>query len=574
MTGTDQVVPARAVKPPEVSVICTAVYSPPVAYARIESAVPTGTPATDFTANGWTVVNNATAGKDKLFVGTAATPSLGTYSMFSGTSATSFVGQSPASVNHIYRDITFPAGESKITLTFKYKIPVTDATWDYLKLWLVPTTTTPVAGTQLTTGQIGVTAGYDSSTTYVTQTVTIPASAAGTTQRLVFSWRSDGASPSAVISVDEISLVTSVPVAPNAAPITFTATGLSQTGLTVNWIDNSTNETGFRVYRSTDNITFTQTGADILTTSSATIDTTYSLAQTGLTAATLYYYRIVSYVDVESPYLLGSQTTASPVAPNCPTTIVPAEAATGVAAVPTITWSGAGGLPAPTYDVYMSTNSALVTSKDATVRVVTASATASYTPAALTLGSTYYWMVVPVNSGGGPTTCTVNSFTVLAPATFTATASGGLWSSPETWVGGVLPPAGNDVTIPAGSVVTVNQITSYRNLTIAGTVQWIASSFVMSIANNLTINSGGVFLPYNTALSGQTVNIGGSFQNDGFANLALATLVFNGTGATLNGTNPTLSGTGTFQGDGTRGIIKTLTFTNLLANVISTTQGI
>ncbi len=374
------------------------------------------------------------------------------------------------------------------------------------------------------------------------------------------------------IGIDEVRVY--IPIVADAAPITFTATGLSQTGLTVNWIDNSTNETGFRVYRSTDNITFTQTGTDILTNSSGSTGTAYSLVQTGLTAATLYYYQIVAYVDAESAFLLGSQTTASPVAPNCPTTIFPAEAATGVVAVPTITWSGAGGLPAPTYDVYMSTNSALVTSKVATVRVVTASATASYTPAALTLGSTYYWMVVPVNSGGGPTTCTVNSFTVLAPATFTATASGGLWSSPETWVGGVLPPAGNDVTIPAGSVVTVNQITSYRNLTIAGTVQWIASSFAMSIANNLTINSGGVFLPYNTALSGQTVNIGGSFQNDGFANLALATLVFNGTGATLNGTNPTLSGTGTFQGDGTRGIIKTLTFTNLLANVISTTQGL
>lgn len=544
----------------------------PTGNGGFESAVPTGTPATDFTANGWTVVNNSTTGTDKLFIGTAATPSLGTYSMFSGTSATSFVGQAPASVNHIYRDITFPAGESKITLTFKYKIPATDATFDFLKLWLVPTTTTPVAGTQLTTGQIGVTAGYDSSTTYVTQTVTIPASAAGTTQRLVFSWRSDGFSPSAVISVDEISLVSAIPVAPSAAPITFSATGLSQTGMTVNWIDNSTNETGFRVYRSTDNITFTQQGADILSTSSALTGTAYSLAQTGLTAATNYYYRIVAYVDVESSYLTGSQITPSPVAPNCPTTIFPANAATGVVAIPTLTWSGAGGLPAPTYDVYFSANSALVSSKDTTVRVATAIAAASFTTSALTLGSTYYWMVVPVNSGGGPTTCTVNSFTVLAPATYTATALGGLWNNAATWVGGVVPPDGNDVTIPAGAIVTINQVTSYRNLTIAGTVQWNASTNAMTIANNLTINSGGVFLPYNTGLTGQTVNVGGSFQNDGYANLALSTLVFNGTGATLNGTNPTLSGTGTFQGDGTRGIIKTLTFTNLLANVISTTQ--
>ena len=176
-----------------------------------ESAIPTGTSTTDYLANGWTVVNNATAGTDKLFIGTAATASAGTYSAFSGTSASSFVGQSPASVNHFYQDVTFPAGMTKITLTFKFKIPTADATFDFLKLWLVPTTTTPVAGTQLASGQIGVTAGYDTGSVYAIQTVVIPASAAGTTQRLVFSWRTDGASPAAVISIDEIALVASLP---------------------------------------------------------------------------------------------------------------------------------------------------------------------------------------------------------------------------------------------------------------------------------------------------------------------------------------------------------------------------
>ncbi len=163
----------------------------------------------DFPTNGWTVVNGA---NNRLFVGSTPVPSAGTNAAFSGTSAASWTGQASASVNHFYRNVTFPAGETIITLSFKYKVSVADLTFDYLKVFLVPTTTTPVAGTQLSSGQIGVTAGYDSATSYTTVNITIPASAANTTQRLVFSWRTDAASPLAAVAVDEISLVTAAPV--------------------------------------------------------------------------------------------------------------------------------------------------------------------------------------------------------------------------------------------------------------------------------------------------------------------------------------------------------------------------
>ncbi len=191
----------------------------PALNGSFESAVPTGVSATDFSANGWSVVNGA---NNQWYIGTAATPSAGTYSAFTGSSATSWTGQSPANVNHIYRDITFPAGESVITLTFKYKVGAADATFDYLKLWATSTSTTPVAGTQLTTTnatQLGVAAGYDSQTSYSLQTVSLPASFAGTTQRIVFSWRTDGFSPTAVLSVDEITLS-------SRAPISITSTSI------------------------------------------------------------------------------------------------------------------------------------------------------------------------------------------------------------------------------------------------------------------------------------------------------------------------------------------------------------
>jgi hypothetical protein len=110
------------------------------------------------------------------------------------------------------------------------------------------------------------------------------------------------------LSIDDVSL--NVAVAPDAAPISFSATAVTQTGMTVNWVDNSTNETAFRVYRSTDNVTFTQVGSDIASTTTAGTGTAYNLpTASGLVPGTTYYYRIVSVVDSESTNLTGTQAT-------------------------------------------------------------------------------------------------------------------------------------------------------------------------------------------------------------------------------------------------------------------------
>ena len=99
-----------------------------------------------------------------------------------------------------------------------------------------------------------------------------------------------------------------VPITP-APPINYSATAITAGGMTVNWVDNSTNETAFRVYRSADNITFTQVGTDIASTTSAGTGTTYSIVNTGLSETTTYYYRIVAVADLESAYLTGSTMT-------------------------------------------------------------------------------------------------------------------------------------------------------------------------------------------------------------------------------------------------------------------------
>jgi gliding motility-associated-like protein len=107
--------------------------------------------------------------------------------------------------------------------------------------------------------------------------------------------------------IDEVRVF--VPITP-AAPINYSATAITAAGMTVNWVDNSTNETAFRVYRSADNVTFTQVGADIASTTSAGTGTAYNIVNTGLSETTTYYYRIVAVADLESAYLTGSTMTS------------------------------------------------------------------------------------------------------------------------------------------------------------------------------------------------------------------------------------------------------------------------
>jgi hypothetical protein len=99
------------------------------------------------------------------------------------------------------------------------------------------------------------------------------------------------------------------PVSP-ATPTTMTFTGVTSTGMTVNWVDNSTNEGGFRVYRSLDNIVFTQV-ANITSTSVATTGTPYNYVAAGLFSNTLYYWRVEAYnAACGATFLTGQQATS------------------------------------------------------------------------------------------------------------------------------------------------------------------------------------------------------------------------------------------------------------------------
>ncbi|MFM9026549.1 MAG: hypothetical protein ACKOQ6_00945, partial [Bacteroidota bacterium] len=174
-------------------------------------------------ATGWNVINGNGAGQtNKWYVGTTSICS-GVEAAFIGTSSTTNTyDNTSSSVVHLYRDIVFPVNESQITLSFDLKCQG-ESSYDYVQVFIIPTTTLPVAGTQLTTGRVG-NQYYNLQPSCTNYTITLPASFAGTTQRLVFTWRNDGilgSNPPATL--DNVTIVTQLPQRPNCATLTTPA---------------------------------------------------------------------------------------------------------------------------------------------------------------------------------------------------------------------------------------------------------------------------------------------------------------------------------------------------------------
>jgi hypothetical protein len=140
-----------------------------------------------FAGDGWTVVNGTQT--NKWFVGTAAASSAGAtanaaYISDNASGATFSWDTTQSSTVHFYRDVTFPAGENVVYLTFDMKGG--SLSTGFMRVFLVNTTTTPTAGS-LPSGQIGLTQ-YHLQNGYTRFGVALTSGQIATPKRLVFSW--------------------------------------------------------------------------------------------------------------------------------------------------------------------------------------------------------------------------------------------------------------------------------------------------------------------------------------------------------------------------------------------------
>jgi hypothetical protein len=225
-----------------------------------------------------------------------------------------------SSITHAYVPISIPAGTTICNISFDWNA-VGEDNQDYLRVWLVPSSFTPVAGAQITAGSGRVKVGNDFNQqtgwqTYINSNLDL-SGFAGTTMRLIFEWTnngSGGAQPPAAIDnilINTCLIPTPVSVSPMAA-----------TSATLNWTAPSVAPAGgYEYYISTVNVP--PNGTTVPTGSSTS--TTANLYQLSPNTTYFWWLRSVCGSTSKSPWVSGQSFTT----PDC-STVAPTITVSGV----------------------------------------------------------------------------------------------------------------------------------------------------------------------------------------------------------------------------------------------------
>ena len=221
---------------------------------------------------------------------------------------------------------------------------------------------------------------------------------------------------------------------PPAAPSGLTATGVATNQINLAWIDNSTNEDGFNLERSTNGGNYSSL------TMLAAGTTNYS--DTNLPAGTTYFYRVQAFRSCCGNSAYSTPASAATLLPPAPVTPV------GLVAIPgngkiNLSWLAASG--AGSYNLKRSTSSGTETNL-ANTTITT------YTDTGVTNGTTYYYVVSSLNAGGEGNN---SREAVATPQPFvTAFWTNKITSSPQSWDANAN--WTNTATYPNATVVVVN----------------------------------------------------------------------------------------------------------------------
>ncbi|WP_410877909.1 fibronectin type III domain-containing protein [Myroides sp. DW712] len=177
---------------------------------------------------------------NKWHVGTAVSNG-GTKSLYisKDNGVTNEYNFSGEKVSQTFTDIAIPTGTEDININFDWRCKgegFASYKYDYFRVWIVPSTFTPTAGTQITAAtdriQVGRTE-YNDSNVFVNENIIFNANAfAGQNMRLVFEWKQDisgGNQPPAAIDNLYVGVITC------SQPTALTLDTTTGNSLQVNW---------------------------------------------------------------------------------------------------------------------------------------------------------------------------------------------------------------------------------------------------------------------------------------------------------------------------------------------------
>lgn len=146
--------------------------------------------------------------------------------------------------------------------------------------------------------------------------------------------------------------------------------------------------------------------------------TGYTIAANKLSAATMYYWRVLcSNANGTSQgcgyYTMATTGVLAP--PSCASNLTPLSGSTNLNTSQTLSWVAGSGSPS-WYDVYVSTSQAQVSSLNSAAKVSALQTAITYNATGLLNNTTYYWTVIPGSLLGAPSACFVNSFTTIPAA--------------------------------------------------------------------------------------------------------------------------------------------------------------
>jgi gliding motility-associated-like protein len=188
------------------------------------------------------------------------------------------------SVVQAYRDIQMPASipSNQVLLQFDWKA-LGESCCDYLRVYIVPVTFTPTAGTQMAVpaGGVQILGNLNNNNTWTTVNTVVNTTAwpAGSIRRVIFEWRNDGSiGPTPGAAIDNINM--SVITCP--APTALVLGTLTTNTATVNWTPPTAVPASYDYYYST-----TATAPTAATTPSGNVPGPTATI-TGLTDSTNY----------------------------------------------------------------------------------------------------------------------------------------------------------------------------------------------------------------------------------------------------------------------------------------------